>query len=93
MSSSDPRPAGPAAQAHAQVVSDVWGSEQGADLDPDCSPTKVCRNARDFSFDGIAEEGGDLASSWRSLLDREGKSGTGSVLDLIQGPASGPLPG
>lgn len=66
---------------------DVWDTSGDADLDEDCSPTKVCRNARDFTFDGIAEGDDDLATSWRKLLAREGKLSNegGSVRDLVLG--------
>ena len=57
------------------------------DFDEDCSPTRVCRNARAFSFDGFAEDGEDLQTAWRERLAREGKlSGSAeSVRDLILG--------
>ena len=73
------------------VPEDMWQGADDVGLDADCSPTKVCRNARDFTFDGIAEGDEDLATSWRKLLEREGKSspdGT-SVGDLVLGPSSG----
>jgi len=71
-------------------LSDVWNTADDVDLDPDCSPTKVCRNARDFTFDGIAEGDEDLATSWKTLLDREGKLSNegGSIRDLVLGAAS-----
>lgn len=67
---------------------DVWTTEEVLGVDPDCSPTRVCRNARDFTFDGIAEGDDDLATSWRKLLEREGKAAPGgsTVRDLILGP-------
>lgn len=70
------------------VLRDVWGSADDHDVPADdCSPTRVCRNARDFTFDGIAEDGEDLATAWRRLLDEEGKrSSAGSSLgDLVLG--------
>jgi hypothetical protein len=67
----------------------MWanGQESATDFDEDCSPTKVCRNAREFSFDGFAEEGGDLQTAWRDKLAREGKlSGSAeSIHDLVFG--------
>ena len=32
-----------------------WVEEEGTavGIDEDCGPTRVCRNARDFSFDGF----------------------------------------
>ena len=69
----------------------MWQGADDIGLDADCSPTKVCRNARDFTFDGIAEGNEDLATSWRKLLEREGKSSPdgASVRDLVLGPPSG----
>jgi len=72
------------------VLDDVWNNADDANVDADCSPTKVCRNAREFSFDGIADEGQDLGTSWRQLLEREGKlstDGSSSVRDLVLGTA------
>jgi len=66
-----------------------WIEEEGTavGVDEDCSPTRVCRNARDFSFDGFTEEGGDLQAGWRDTLAREGKlSGSAeSIRDLVLG--------
>ena len=70
------------------VLRDVWSGDAEAAADADCSPTKVCRNARDFTFDGISDGDDDLATSWRKLLVREGKLSTGdtpSVRDLVLG--------
>jgi len=69
------------------VLRDVWDADGAAEFDADCSPTKVCRNAREFSFDGIADGNGDPQASWRQLLEREGKlSNEGiSVRDLVLG--------
>lgn len=55
--------------------------------DDDCGPSKICRNMRDFSFEGMAEPGADLASAWKDLLDREGKRGEGSLRDLVLRPS------
>lgn len=70
-----------------QVLRDVWrqSPESFADLDDECSPTKACRNMKDITFDGFAEEGGDLATAWRNTLAREGKLGSGTVADLVFG--------
>lgn len=69
-----------------------WVEEEGTavGLDEDCSPTRVCRNARDFSFDGFSEEGGDVQTAWRSTLAREGKLGGSaeSIRDLVLGRPS-----
>jgi len=70
-----------------EVLRTVWQGTPGAmqDLDAECSPTKACRNMKDITFDGYAEEGGDLATAWRNTLAKEGKLGTGSVADLVFG--------
>lgn len=67
-----------------------WSADADLDSAPDedCSPTRVCRNAREFSFDGFAEDGADLQDAWRETLAREGKlqrSAT-SIRDLVFGP-------
>lgn len=61
----------------------------GPQIDDDCGPTRVCRNARDFSFEGIAEDGEDLPTAWRNRLAREGKldGEAGSLRDLVFGGA------
>jgi hypothetical protein len=70
-----------------QVLRNVWrqSPEAFADLDAECSPTKACRNMKDITFDGFAEEGGDLATAWRNTLAREGKLGSSSVAELVFG--------
>jgi len=73
------------------VLRDVWAGDEEAAADADCSPTKVCRNAREFTFEGIAEDGGDLGSAWKDLLKREGKLSTEdapSIRDLVLGEAN-----
>ncbi len=75
---------------HADDVTDtMWSPAHtaGSSLHEDCNPNRVCRNARDFSFDGFAEEGGDVAAAWRETLAREGKLNTsgGSIRDLVLG--------
>ncbi len=70
------------------VLRDVWSAPgDEASRSDDCGPTRVCRNARDFTFDGIAEEGEDLQTAWRRLLEMEGKSSSEatSVRDLVLG--------
>ena len=72
----------------AGVLRDVWVGDGDVSADTDCSPTKVCRNAREFSFDGIVEGDEDLGTSWRKLLEREGKLSPGdtpSIRDLVLG--------
>lgn len=70
------------------VLRDVWsGADEESSLADDCGPTRVCRNARDFTFDGIAEEGEDLPTAWRRLLETEGKrsSEAESIRDIVLG--------
>lgn len=78
------------AQDPADVLRTVWQGTPGAlqDLEAECSPTKACRNMKDITFDGYAEEGGDLATAWRNTLAREGKLGTGTVADLVFGDSN-----
>lgn len=73
------------------VLTDVWQSSEGSDLEAQASNAKVCRNARHFTYDGFAERGEDIATSWRKLLEREGKASPdgASVRDLVLGPRSG----
>jgi hypothetical protein len=75
------------AQDPGDVLRTVWQGTPGAlqDLEAECSPTKACRNMKDITFDGFAEEGGDIATAWRNTLAKEGKLGTGSVADLVFG--------
>jgi hypothetical protein len=73
------------------VLHALWAAEGhgSGDLDEDCSPTKVCKNMRTVSFDGLAEPGSDLTGAWRERLAREGKLSTsgGSIRDIVFGPA------
>ncbi|MFM7597461.1 MAG: hypothetical protein ACKOFP_03535 [Actinomycetota bacterium] len=75
------------AQGPAEALRAVWQGVPGSfdDLDAECSPTKACRNMKDVTFDGYAEEGGDLATAWRNTLAREGKLGSSSLADLVFG--------
>lgn len=74
----------------ADMTDTMWSSPdaEANDLDEDCNPNKVCRNAKAISFDGFAEEGGDVKAAWRETLAREGKlsTSTESVRDLVLGP-------
>ncbi|WP_419840389.1 hypothetical protein [Candidatus Poriferisodalis sp.] len=73
------------------VLTDVWRGGDDVGADTERSNAKVCRNARHFTFDGFAEGDDDIATSWRKLLEREGKSSPdgASVRDLVLGPSSG----
>ena len=92
VTSTDPAPAQADAGAEPQpVLTDVWQGDGGAGFDPERSNVKICRNARHFTFDGFAEGDEDIATSWRRLLEREGKAspdGT-SLRDVILGPTPG----
>ena len=68
------------------VLRDVYDNSSVSNVDEDCSPTKVCRNARDFTFEGIAEDPDeDLSSAWKKLMKREGKHTEGGSLgDLVR---------
>ena len=76
---------------HDPTPGTMWSADEDETMafDEDCSPTRVCRNARQFGFEGIADDGADLQSAWRDLLAREGKlSESGrSVRDLVLGPS------
>jgi hypothetical protein len=81
---------GEAGRTGIEVLRTVWAADERAvaEFDEECGPTKTCRNMRDFSFDGMAEPGGDLGQAWRERLRREGKlpAGGGSIRDLVLGP-------
>ncbi len=68
-----------------EVLRGIWqqSAADGLDLDGDCSPNKACRNMKDVTFDGFAEDGVDLATAWRSKLAREGKLSGASLADLV----------
>ena len=70
-----------------EVLRGIWQQDTAnlQDLDAECSPTKVCRNMKDVTFDGYAEEGGDVKAAWRNTLAQEGKLGSSSLADLING--------
>lgn len=64
----------------------VWAVDHDhSGLDEDCSPTKPCRNMRGVTFDGYADDGGDVGAAWRAQLDREGKldKSEGTIRDLV----------
>ena len=69
----------------AEVLRAIWQSAPDSveELDSECNPNKVCRNMKDVSFDGFAEEGVDLGTAWRNKLAREGKLGNSSLADLV----------
>lgn len=69
----------------AEVLRAVWQGTPGAvqELDEECNPNKSCRNMKDITFDGFAEEGTDIASAWRNTLEREGKRSGQSLGELL----------
>jgi hypothetical protein len=74
-----------------EVLREVWRShgQAAADLDDASGEKKSCKRMADagVGFDEFAAGEGDLKSSWRARLEREGKlnrSG-GSVRDLVLG--------
>lgn len=80
----------PTSNDHHDPSPTIWTTEDddgSLAFDEECSPTRVCRNVREFSFDGIAAEGSDLKTAWRETLEREGKfSHTAeSIRDLVLG--------
>jgi len=73
-----------------EVLRSIWEADgQRLDIDEDCGPTKVCRNMKAVSFDGMAEPGTDLAEAWRDKLAQEGKldPSAGTIADLVLGSA------
>ena len=74
-------------QQAGETLRTIWQGvpDQVQELDAECSPTKSCRNMKDVTFDGFAEEGVDLATAWKRKLEREGKLGSGTVADLVFG--------
>ena len=45
---------------------------------------------KDVTFDGFGTPGADLKEAWRERLTREGKLGSGSLADLVNGSVDGP---
>lgn len=68
-----------------RVLMSIWqqAPEGIAELDEECGPTKACRNMKDVTFDGFAEEGVDMATAWKNKLAREGKLAGQSLADLM----------
>lgn len=69
-----------------KVLRDVWdgAGESREEVEAACGVTKVCRNMKDVTFDGMAEPGSDLGTAWREKLRREGKLNEGtSLADLV----------
>ncbi|HEY5662800.1 MAG TPA: hypothetical protein VIS05_02065 [Ilumatobacter sp.] len=81
MSDDDPTPK--------QILTSIWAdrADGALEVDEDCSPTKLCRNMRDITFEGFAEAGTDIATAWKTVLAREGKltPGAETIRDLVLG--------
>ena len=67
----------------------IWETQESSleELDEKCNPNRVCKNMKEVTFEGFAEQGQDLKTAWREKLEREGKlAGPGSSLkDLVFG--------
>jgi hypothetical protein len=70
-----------------QVLRALWSAEDRdrSEVDEECGPVKPCRNMKDVGFEGFGVTGSDLQSAWRERLEREGKLGSGSIRDLVEG--------
>lgn len=68
-----------------QALNSIWQSqgEKMVELDEECNPNKVCRNMKEVTFEGFADEGKDLKTAWRETLIREGKLGVGTIGELV----------
>jgi hypothetical protein len=77
-----------ASQDGVQVLRALWSAEDRdrSEVDEECGPVTPCRNMKDVSFEGFGTSGSDLKTAWRERLAREGKLGSGSLLDLVDGP-------
>ncbi len=76
------------------VLRTIWEAkgDPSVDLDEDCSPTKVCRNMREVTFDGYADDDADLATAWRRQLAQDGKldPSASTIADLVLGDEGTP---
>ena len=72
-----------------QVLRALWQADDRdrSEVDEECGPVKPCRNMKDVGFEGFGVSGSDLKDAWRERLAREGKLGSGSIRDLIDGPS------
>lgn len=72
---------------HTTEATSMWSTpaEHQHVHDADCSPTKTCRNMVGITFDGFGDPGQDLATAWKTTLEREGKLSSGSLRDLVMG--------
>ena len=74
-----------------QVLRALWSAEDRdrSEVDEEYGPVKPCRNMNDVGFDGFGVSGSDVKEAWRERLAREGKLGSGSVRDLVDGTLDG----
>jgi hypothetical protein len=70
-----------------QVLRALWSADDRdrSEVDEEGAAVKPCRNMNDVGFDGFGTSGGDLHQAWRERLAREGKLGSGSIRDLVDG--------
>lgn len=75
-----------------QVLRALWSADDRdrAEIDEEAGAPTPCRNMKDVTFDGFGTPGGDLKEAWRERLSREGKLGSGSLADLVNGSVDGP---
>ena len=72
-----------------QVLRALWSAEDRdrSEVDEECGPVTPCRNMKDVGFAGFGASGTDPTEAWRARLAREGKLGSGSIRDLVDGGA------
>jgi hypothetical protein len=72
-----------------QVLRALWSADERdrSEVDEEAGTVKPCRNMKDVGFDGFGASGSDLQDAWRRRLAREGKLGSGSLRDLVEGGA------
>jgi len=80
---------GDASSDGVQVLRALWSAEDRdrSEVDEEYGPVKPCRNMNDVGFDGFGVSGSDVKEAWRERLAREGKLGSGSIRDLVDGGA------
>jgi hypothetical protein len=73
-----------------EVLRAVWRArgQSTTDLADELGESKSCKRMTDVGFDDFAGGEEDRTAAWRATLEREGKlRDTGSVRDLVRGPA------
>jgi hypothetical protein len=75
-----------------QVLRALWSAEDRdrSEIDEAGGAVTPCRNMKDVTFEGFGTSGADLKDAWRERLVREGKIGSGSLADLVNGPVDDP---